>query len=186
MPILIFEAAADGQGGVGLFVLEEHVLTVGEVGAELEQARRVDAFLIHPRGGALCGDRDIERLLDGFLVGGEVARREVKAAADLIVARHASVGREQASDVQAWQGQQVLERVLELLTRQATELRAYRTGGDGGRGQPGVEFGDEGGFIGFGWTRLLFGRRHLAVGHGVMDLDPPFELLLFRAERFQV
>ena len=55
-------------------------------------------------------------------------------------------------------------------------------GGGRGHGQAGVEFGDEGVSFGRGRLRLLLGRRHLAIGDGVMNLNPPVELLLFRTK----
>ena len=73
MTLLVLEAATDGQGGVGLLVLEQYVLSVGEIGAELEQACRVDALVVHARGGALRGYGDVEGFLNRFLVGGEMA-----------------------------------------------------------------------------------------------------------------
>ena len=101
MALLVLEAATDGQGGVGLLILEQYVLAVGEIGAELEQACRVDALVVDPGGVALRGDGDVEGFLNRFLVGGEVAGGEVESAGDLIVARHAAVGQEHAGDVQA-------------------------------------------------------------------------------------
>ena len=90
-------------------------MSVGEVGAELEQSSRVDAFVVYPWGGALRGDGDVEGFLDRLLVGGQMSGREVEPAADLVVAGHASVGREECGDVEAGKGEEVLERILEFL-----------------------------------------------------------------------
>ena len=116
--LLVLEATADRQGGVGLLVLQQYELSMGEISAELEQPRGIDAFLVDARRGALRGDGDVEGFLDGFLIGRQVSGRQIKSAADLVVAGHAAVGRQQRGDVQPREREQVLERVLEFLARQ--------------------------------------------------------------------
>ena len=47
MPLLIFPSATNRQFRVGLLVLEQHVLTVGEISAEFKQPGWIDAFLVN-------------------------------------------------------------------------------------------------------------------------------------------
>ena len=89
-------------------------------------------------------------------------------------------------DIEARQGEEVLQGVLEFHPGQTAELDAGRAGFGGELRQRGVEFLQEDrGLVGRG-SLLAFGRRHLAGGHRVMELRPLRRVRLLRAQRGQV
>ena len=137
-------AAADGKGRVRLLLLQQYVLSLDEIGAELEETGRVDALLVDTWCGALGGDGEIEGFLDRLGVGGEMSGGEVESAGDLVVAGHPTVGGEQALDIEAWQGEEISQGVLELHPGQPAELDAGRAGFGGELRQRGVEVLQEG------------------------------------------
>ncbi len=89
-------------------------------------------------------------------------------------------------DVEARQGEEVLQGVLEFHPGQSAELDAGRPGFGGELRQRGVEFLQEDrSLVGRG-PLLAFGRRHLTGRHRIMELRPLRRVRLLRAQRGQV
>ena len=170
---LVLKPAAHRERRVRLLILQQHILPMNEVGPEFEQSRGIDTSLEHRRRRAARGDRRGERLLGRLGIRREVRRREVESARDFVEASDGAVGRKQALNVQARQGQQVDQRVFVFAARHpphphAAFLREPRR--IGGR-QHAVEFGEQRLRVRRRRARLFL-RRHFAGGHAVVNLFP--------------
>ena len=171
--LLLLKPAAHRERGVRLLVLQQHILPMNEVGPEFEQSRGIDTSLEHRRRRAARGDRCGERLLGRLGIRREVRRREIEAGRDFVEASDGAVGREQALDVQARQGEQVDQRVFVFAARHPPQphaaflSEARRIGGR----QHAVEFGQQRLRVRRRRARLFL-RRHFASGQAVVNLFP--------------